>query len=158
MDGKRFLVIHGDLFEVVIRDARWLALLGNKAYDLAIWLNTWFNAARSCGTDLLVAVTVGQTESEERGQFHRRIREHACRRSGRGASVDGVICGHIHHAVIRQRLRHLLHQLRRLGGKLHSRRRHFHGRFEIVAWIGREGRIDEAQLAPAKAARSVASG
>ena len=45
-DGRRFLVIHGDLFDVVIRHARWLALLGNKAYDLAISLNTWFNAAR----------------------------------------------------------------------------------------------------------------
>ena len=45
-DGRRLLVIHGDLFDVVIRHARWLALLGNKAYDLAISLNTWFNAAR----------------------------------------------------------------------------------------------------------------
>jgi UDP-2,3-diacylglucosamine pyrophosphatase LpxH len=45
-DGRRFLVIHGDLFDVVIRHARWLALLGDKAYDLAISLNTSFNALR----------------------------------------------------------------------------------------------------------------
>jgi UDP-2,3-diacylglucosamine pyrophosphatase LpxH len=46
VDGRRYLVIHGDLFDVVIRHARWLALLGNHAYDAAIWLNTYFNATR----------------------------------------------------------------------------------------------------------------
>src|SRR6478609_5450724 len=45
-DSKRYLVIHGDLFDVVIRRACWLALLGNQAYDVAIWLNTHFNAVR----------------------------------------------------------------------------------------------------------------
>src|SRR5260370_957661 len=45
-DGKRYLVIHGDLFDVIIRHARWLALLGSNAYDLAIWANTYFNRIR----------------------------------------------------------------------------------------------------------------
>src|SRR5215475_8614366 len=45
-DGTRYLVIHGDLFDVVIRHARWLALLGDKAYSFAIWLNTQCNAIR----------------------------------------------------------------------------------------------------------------
>jgi UDP-2,3-diacylglucosamine pyrophosphatase LpxH len=40
-DGKRYLVIHGDLFDVIIRHARWLAILGSGAYDLAIWINTY---------------------------------------------------------------------------------------------------------------------
>ena len=35
-DGRRYLVIHGDLFDLVIRHARWLALLGNHAYDLSL--------------------------------------------------------------------------------------------------------------------------
>ena len=39
--------------------------------------------------------------------------------------VDGVICGHIHHAVIRQAGQLHLRQLRRLGGKLHRRCRAF---------------------------------
>lgn len=45
-DGKRYLIIHGDLFDVIIRHARWLALLGSNAYDLAIFINTYFNAIR----------------------------------------------------------------------------------------------------------------
>ena len=79
--GKRYLVIHGDLFDVIIRHARWLALLGNNAYDLAIWFNTYFNAIRrSVRADLLVPVQMGEAESQERGQVHRGVREHARRR------------------------------------------------------------------------------
>ena len=35
-DGRRYLVIHGDHFDLVVTQARWLALLGGKAYDYAI--------------------------------------------------------------------------------------------------------------------------
>ncbi len=35
-DGKRYLVIHGDIFDLVVQNARWLAHLGDKAYDFAI--------------------------------------------------------------------------------------------------------------------------
>ena len=36
-DGRRYLVVHGDHFDLVVTQARWLALLGDKAYDFAIW-------------------------------------------------------------------------------------------------------------------------
>jgi UDP-2,3-diacylglucosamine pyrophosphatase LpxH len=100
-DGKRYLVIHGDLFDVVIRHARWLALLGDKAYDAAIWLNTRFNTVRralgltywslSQWAKLKVKNAVnfiGDFEDTLAAEAHRR-------------GADGVICGHIHHAVIR---------------------------------------------------------
>ena len=35
-DGRRYLVVHGDVFDLVVKHARWLALLGDTAYDLAI--------------------------------------------------------------------------------------------------------------------------
>ena len=80
-DGRRYLVMHGDHFDLVVQHARWLALLGDKAYDLAILLN------RDLQRDpppprlpLLVAVAMGQAEGEERGQLHRRFREGARRR------------------------------------------------------------------------------
>jgi UDP-2,3-diacylglucosamine pyrophosphatase LpxH len=45
-DGRRYLVIHGDHFDLVVTQARWLALLGDKAYDLAITANRVFNGLR----------------------------------------------------------------------------------------------------------------
>ena len=43
-DGRRFLVVHGDVFDLVVTQARWLALLGDKAYEFALTANRLFNA------------------------------------------------------------------------------------------------------------------
>jgi hypothetical protein len=45
-DGRRLLVVHGDQFDGIVRYARWLALLGDWAYNLALWINHWFNVIR----------------------------------------------------------------------------------------------------------------
>src|SRR3546814_6045356 len=45
-DGRRFLVIHVDDFDGIVQYAKWLALLGDRAYGMMIWLNHWFNQAR----------------------------------------------------------------------------------------------------------------
>ncbi len=100
-NGRRYLVIHGDLFDVVIRHARWLALLGNHAYDLAITLNTYFNKVRrlfglpywslSRWIKLKVKNAVNFI-----GEFEKTLSGEARRHH-----VDGVVCGHIHHPVIR---------------------------------------------------------
>src|SRR5688572_27389813 len=46
-DGRRLLVIHGDLFDAVVQGARWLAHVGDAAYMLTLKLNRWFNHARA---------------------------------------------------------------------------------------------------------------
>ena len=45
-DGRRLLVIHGDDFDGICRDMKWLALLGSVAYDASLRLNTWLNMLR----------------------------------------------------------------------------------------------------------------
>jgi UDP-2,3-diacylglucosamine pyrophosphatase LpxH len=97
-NGKRYLVIHGDLFDVVIRHARWLALLGDKAYDAAIAVNTIFNRARrffglpywSLSQWLKLSI---KNAVSFIGEFERVLVT-----EGRRHNADGVICGHIHHA------------------------------------------------------------
>ena len=44
--GRRYLVMHGDEFDVVVRTAKWLALLGDRGYELALWLNRPLNWVR----------------------------------------------------------------------------------------------------------------
>src|SRR3546814_8629029 len=51
-DGRRFLVIHGDDFDGIVQYAKWLALLGDRAYVMMIWLNHWFNQADRKSTRL----------------------------------------------------------------------------------------------------------
>jgi UDP-2,3-diacylglucosamine pyrophosphatase LpxH len=45
-DGRRFLLIHGDVFDQVTRHHRWVAVLGDKAYDLLVRLNHWLSWGR----------------------------------------------------------------------------------------------------------------
>ena len=46
-DGRRLLVVHGDLFDGVIQCAKWLAFVGDRLYLLTLELNRWFNAVRA---------------------------------------------------------------------------------------------------------------
>src|ERR1700712_2378254 len=99
-DGKRYLVLHGDEFDVVVRNARLLAYLGDWAYDMAILINIGLAAIRrklgmpywsfSAWAKLQVKHAVNFI-----GEFQRVVVEEAKRNN-----ADGVICGHIHHAVI----------------------------------------------------------
>ncbi len=69
------LVIHGDIFDLVVQNARWLAHLGDKAYDFAIQMNRLVNfLPPRLRRALLVAVAMGQAEGEERRELHRRLR------------------------------------------------------------------------------------
>jgi UDP-2,3-diacylglucosamine pyrophosphatase LpxH len=146
-DGRRYLVIHGDLFDVVIRHARWLALLGNNAYDLAIWLNTYFNMIRralgltywslSQWAKLKVKNAVNFI-----GEYEKALAAEARRRG-----VDGVICGHIHHAVIRNDSGLCYINCGDWVESCTAVVEHFDGRFEIVRWADRESSANGAQLA-----------
>ena len=99
--GKRYLLIHGDEFDVVVRYAKWLALLGDWAYVVALTFNTYFNVARrklgfgywslSAWLKLKVKNAVNFI-----GEFEGAVVEAA-----RREQVQGVICGHIHHAADR---------------------------------------------------------
>ncbi|UIJ73495.1 UDP-2,3-diacylglucosamine diphosphatase [Aurantimonas sp. HBX-1] len=99
-DGRRFLVIHGDAFDVVVRNARVIAYLGDWAYDAAIAINVVFNVVRrrlgfpywsiSSWAKLKVKNAVNFI-----GAFETALAEEARRHD-----CQGVICGHIHHAQL----------------------------------------------------------
>lgn len=100
-DGKRYLVIHGDIFDVVVRHARWLAYFGDWAYEIALRLSTHINLIRrklgftywslSAWAKLKVKNAVNFI-----GKFEETLAAEAQRQG-----VDGVICGHIHSAAMR---------------------------------------------------------
>jgi UDP-2,3-diacylglucosamine pyrophosphatase LpxH len=134
-DGRRLLIIHGDAYDGVVKYARWLALLGDWAYNLMIWLNTHFNRLRRrLGYPYwsLSAYLKGKVKNAVVyvGNFAEAVADEARRRG-----VDGVVCGHIHKAEIRE-----------LGGILYCNDgdwvesctalvEHWDGRLEIVDWM-----------------------
>ena len=152
-DGRRYLVIHGDLFDLVVTQARWLALLGDKAYDFAITLNRVFNAVRrrlgfgywslSQWAKLKVKNAVSYI-----GEYEKTLVSEAHRHG-----VDGVVCGHIHHAAIHEDfgIRYI-----NCGDWVESCTaiaEHADGRFEIIL-----GRIPGRSSNPSKRKMSQRSG
>ena len=93
--------MHGDEFDVVVRAARWLAFLGDRGYELALWLNNplnWVRRHLGLGYWSLSAYLKYRVKSAVAfiGAFEEAVATEASRRG-----VDGVICGHIHHAADR---------------------------------------------------------
>jgi UDP-2,3-diacylglucosamine pyrophosphatase LpxH len=102
IDGRHYLVTHGDLFDGITRLAPWLAFLGDKAYDFVLGLNSKFNWLRhrmgfgywSLSRYLKYKV---KKAADFLFQFERNLATY-CKKRG----YDGVICGHIHHAEIKE--------------------------------------------------------
>ncbi len=100
-DGRRLLVLHGDSFDGVVKYAKWLAHLGDGAYTLALSLNHWLNVARRrLGLPYWSLSAYLKNKVKNAVQFiddyEQTVADEARRRG-----VDGVVCGHIHQAEIR---------------------------------------------------------
>ena len=157
-DGRKLLVIHGDQFDIVVRHARWLAFLGDWAYGAALFSNTWFNRVRrsiglpywsfSAWAKLKVKNAVNFI-----GAFETALTEEAARQG-----ADGVVCGHIHHATIRQLGRIAYVNTGDFVESCTAVAEHADGRLEIVNWqltskqrLAREEAAGNAAAVPAEA-------
>lgn len=100
-DGRHYLVIHGDLFDGITRLAPWLSFLGDRAYDFILSVNNrfnWFLHRIGVGYFSLSRFLKHKVKRavDFIFQFERNLAAY-CKKRG----FDGVICGHIHHAEIK---------------------------------------------------------
>ena len=102
LHGKRLWVVHGDLFDGVIQHAKWLAYVGDTAYTLILVLNRWFNRIRiRLGLQYWSLSQYLKHQVKNAVNFissFERVMTDEARRRG----CDGVVCGHIHKAEIRE--------------------------------------------------------
>ena len=100
-DGKRYLVIHGDVFDMVVRHARWLAFLGDWAYEIALAISTRINwVRRKLGFTYWSLSAWAKRTVKNAVNYIGRFEETLAAEAERHG-VDGVICGHIHSAAMR---------------------------------------------------------
>ena len=133
-DGRRYLVLHGDEFDAVVRLAPWLARTGDLAYRAAIRLNTVFNRLRRrLGLPYWSLSAFLKIRVKNALQFIDNY-EMAVAAEARRRGVDGIICGHIHKAEMRE-----IHGVTYMndGDWVESCTalvEHYDGRFEILPW------------------------
>lgn len=150
--GDDLLVIHGDEFDVITRYHSWIAFLGDVGYNLLLHMNRFVNALRSrfgygyWSLSAWIKYRVKQAVSFI-GEFEQALARH-CHSKG----YDGVICGHIHHAEIRNidGVRYL-----NCGDWVESCTalvEHEDGRFEIIDWPLRSAEVLSIELDGKKSA------
>jgi len=102
--GKRLLITHGDQFDVVVMNAKWLAHVGDWAYNAALRINIAINwVRRRLGLQYWSLSAWAKQKVKNAVSIIGRFEEalvHEAKESG----VDGVICGHIHFADMHERL------------------------------------------------------
>jgi len=101
-DGQKLWVMHGDYFDGVIQCAKWLAHVGDSLYEFTLKLNRYLNSLRArmglpyWSLSKYLKLKVKRAVSFI-GDF-----EAAVAREARRRGVQGVVCGHIHHAELRE--------------------------------------------------------
>ena len=136
-DGRKLWITHGDLFDGVIQCAKWLAYLGDSAYEFALKLNSGFNRARARLGLPYWSLSKYLKLKVKRAVSYVSDFEVAVAREARKRGLHGVVCGHIHHA-----------EMRDIDGVLYCNDgdwvesltalvEHADGRLEIVDWSQR---------------------
>jgi UDP-2,3-diacylglucosamine pyrophosphatase LpxH len=141
-DGKHYLVTHGDLFDGITRLAPWISFLGDKAYDFVLYLNSKYNWIRHRMGFGYWSLSKYLKHKVKKAvdfifQFESNLAAY-CKKRG----YDGVICGHIHHAEIKD-----------IDGVVYMNDgdwvesctalvEHWNGRWEIVTWTRERDDVD----------------
>ena len=100
-DGRQLWVIHGDYFDAVVQCAKWLAIVGDNLYELTLKLNRHLNRLR---------VRMGLPYWSLSASLKQKIKSALCyvtdfevavANEARNRGYQGVVCGHIHRAEMR---------------------------------------------------------
>jgi UDP-2,3-diacylglucosamine pyrophosphatase LpxH len=134
-DGKRLLVMHGDEFDLIVKHSRLLEKLGSYVYEKLLDANHYVNAIRKYFGRSYWSLAAYLKRRAKNAVDYIGNFEEALAHLARERGVDGVVCGHIHHAEIRQ-----------IEGVLYcndgdwvesctSIVEHLDGRIELISWI-----------------------
>ena len=101
-DGRRYLVIHGHELDTVVQNIKWLAYVGDIGYQTLLRLNTPLNWMRRIfGLPYWSLSAYAKRKVKNAVSFVGKF-EDSIVRYARADDVQGVICGHIHSAALRE--------------------------------------------------------
>lgn len=141
-DGKRLLIMHGDEFDVIVRHSRLLANLGSWAYEKLLSLNHVVNRFRNLFNLSYWSLAAFLKHKVKNAVSYISSFEDALAHFAEERGVDGVVCGHIHHAEIRE-----------IEGILYCNDgdwvesctamfEHKDGRLELVRWLEQQKQLE----------------
>jgi UDP-2,3-diacylglucosamine pyrophosphatase LpxH len=100
-DGRKLWVIHGDYFDAVVQCAKWLAYVGDNLYEFTLKLNRHLNRVRARMGLPYWSLSAYLKQKVKSALNYVTDFEVAVAREARRRGHDGVVCGHIHRAEMR---------------------------------------------------------
>ncbi len=97
--GKRYLVIHGDIFDSITTNLKWLARLGSIGYTFLLWLNRHYNTYRTKRGLPYYSLSQAIKQKVKSAVSFVDDFENQLAEVARTQRCDGIICGHIHQAA-----------------------------------------------------------
>lgn len=138
-DGKRLLVVHGDEYDTIAKYHKWIAKLGSKGYDFLLEVNRLFRAVRrvfGIRSHFSLAAFI-KFKVKNAIQFISDY-EQSIVNTLSDEGLDGVICGHIHHAEIKNLDGFLYINTGDFVESCTGIVEHYDGRLELIRWQSRE--------------------
>lgn len=133
-DGRRLMILHGDEFDAIMLAHRWLAFVGDALYHALMGLNRWVNLARRrLGMPYWSLSKVAKHKVKNAVEFVSAY-EQIVARAAAERGVDGVVCGHIHTAEIRELGEVTYYNDGDWVEGCTALVEHFDGRMEILHW------------------------
>jgi UDP-2,3-diacylglucosamine pyrophosphatase LpxH len=99
---QRYYVTHGDVFDSITSNMKWLAYLGDVSYTFLLWLNKFYNKYRAWRGLNYYSLSQKIKHSVKMAVSYITDFEEKLTELARSRSCDGVICGHIHQPAIRE--------------------------------------------------------
>lgn len=97
--GRRYFVVHGDIFDTVTTRLKWIAKLGDTGYTFLLWLNGHYNEyRRRRGLPYFSLSQQVKRKVKTAVSFISDFEQALCE-VAKAEDCDGVICGHIHQAA-----------------------------------------------------------
>lgn len=100
-DGKSMWVTHGDQFDGVVQCAKWLAYLGDNLYEFTLRLNRHLNRWRARVGLPYWSLSAYLKHRVKKAMMYVADFEKAVAHEAWRRGHDGVVCGHIHRAEMR---------------------------------------------------------
>jgi len=152
-DGRRLLVMHGDEFDAVMLAHRWLAFVGDTAYTLLMGLNRWVNAVRGRLDLPYWSLSKMAKHKVKNAVAFISAYEEVVARAAAGRGVDGVVCGHIHTAEMREFDGIAYYNDGDWVESCTALVEHFDGRLEVLHWPDEVARRNAGSAASREAPR-----
>jgi UDP-2,3-diacylglucosamine pyrophosphatase LpxH len=134
VDGRKFWVIHGDYFDAVVQQAKWLAYVGDYLYEFTLKLNRYLNNLRGRLGFPYWSLSAYLKHKVKSALNYVTDYEQAVAQEAAKQGFHGVVCGHIHRAEIRD-IKGI--QYCNDGDWVESRSalvEHVDGRIELIYW------------------------